>query len=725
MFGSFTKNAVALGAALFVFGAASRADEFQPLDARQSEIANAVVDKVIERIKALKPRYPELAEFGEKPYFTRADGEFRYDYKTEKVVVGGEPQARAFPGGCGIYYRVYALGAPESKWFRYYKWTSIGGLRAGITRELSVTVFQKDDQNETITPLIDEIRNAEEEEWDTTAARLTSEYLLAKKGIAVDTPSLLDAAENHDADIASDALTVLRFRVLTPGQIARIRESFHNGKIPIIAGQSVIEIVDKQAHAALPAFLSDAVMVSLQNEKAGKDTFQRTPAFDQPWESHCRILREIILSTLKDGDPLDIDPGERILSSDTDLRNRLNALDYIARQRGDSAQKLVIEALHNSYRSVQVKAAGIAGEKKLAIAGDALRLLLSSSSSRVRTAAADALRQLGQAVPDPVPIPPLPDSAREIAAALWRNGLRDEDLLVVHVLPLPDPLDARLMPAVDRDSVEKAATAYAHPDPKGPFGIHKYPPGPFLLAAAMNLKDQDSARLVYGRMCDIYETDDEAMEDGMNNLGWDRFSVALDQFHQKNDDAAALHFEEVIAFANVARPFTRLGTYVKQSDELLRYLKTKPQEKASSIPERSDTAAYVHYWIGQLKDCDGSHPSEAGEKIREMGLAAVPFLIDALVDHTPTRNFRYGRSYLTYRDIVYVGDAAKNIIGIISEDYCLDPPIEQFDESTPLELQEKLRGWLKKVPADSKPISPERRDPRSLYPAGEYYSGDD
>ena len=718
----------------FCLGIAARADyarsvdevgdDYQPLDAHQKEIANTVIDKIIERIKALKPKYPELEKFGEAPYFTRGDGEFRYDYKIQKVMVKDKPQAKALRGGCGIYCRLSAEGSPVNTWYQYYRWASFGGDRAGITQDLSVSVFHTSDDDEVDSLLFQAIQNAEQKEMEGSLAHLTSEYLLSKKGIALDTPALLEAAENSNASTGSDALTALQFRVLTRDQVVRLQQAFHDGKIPVGDGQLLIQIVDKQDHSDLPAFLDDVIAVSLASEQVGTDTFQRTPFFNEAWASDARSLRrDMIPLDFKDGDPAYLDPAGKILVDDTALENRLHALDYVSRQTGDAAQKLLIGALQNSFRSVQVNAAEIIGEQKLLAGADALRSLLDSSSSKVRMAAAKALGQLGKPVPNPVPTPPMPDSARQIATALWQHGLKDEDFLIIHALPWPN---AAYMPELDGDTLKIAAKAYI--SPKDEFEVpwaHKTPPGPFLFAAAIKFKEDELARQIYGRMCDKYETDDEALADGMSDLGWDRFSVALNEFHFKNDEAAAAQFPQVIAFSDVARPFTLLSIYIKQSTELLHYLQTKPPEKETPVPAPSETSAYVNYWIGQLKDCDGEHPSEAEENIRALGLKAVPMLIDAITDKTPTRNFTYARSYLPQRKLVYVGDVAKNIIFDIGQDYGLKSPgFQQGGNFTQAELQEKLRTWLKAIPADAKPL-PEKLDTDMMFPAGRYYWGDD
>ncbi len=158
------------------------------------------------------------------------------------------------------------------------------------------------------------------------------------------------------------------------------------------------------------------------------------------------------------------------------------------------------------------------------------------------------------------------------------------------------------------------------------------------------------------------------------NWAGDRFAEGLDQFHTKRDGEAMASLASVIALADLARPYSLLNTYVQQSQELIGYLKSKPPEDTSPEPDKANTAAYLKYWIARLKDSDGTNPSPAGENIRQVGLPALPFLIDSLGDKTLTRNFSYGRSYAPMRNFIYVGDACKNIIGVIARDYDLKLP---------------------------------------------------
>ncbi len=68
---------------------------------------------------------------------------------------------------------------------------------------------------------------------DTTFARLNSEYYLKKNGVALDTASIIAAADDSDPVIAWNAFTALRFRELSPEQLAQFRQGFKDGKIHV------------------------------------------------------------------------------------------------------------------------------------------------------------------------------------------------------------------------------------------------------------------------------------------------------------------------------------------------------------------------------------------------------------------------------------------------------------------------------------------------------------
>jgi hypothetical protein len=718
----------------------ARADEALPLDAEQRQIVRAVNDELIAGIKALKAKHPELARFGEAPEFSPVSGGFRYDYRVENVPVKSHevPQERALPGGGIIFFRLYStdglprvLTTPGSQPFPpelndYGTWSSAGGARAGIEHFCMLGFAPASDT------LQHEVMDLINHELDTTFARMTGEYNLAQEGIPLDVPSLLAAAadrtppaENRPFEgISQNAFMVLRSRPLTPAQLARLRQGFREGKYPLRGADSACQIFQEQDGADFPGFLADLAAGSLQAERAGGDTFYLTPftTFD-PWASDAGEARRIVLAHLKDGDARYWPVAALLLTSDTVLDHRLGALDYLARQPGPGARQLILDALGNSYRSVQAYAAKIAADQKLPGAEAGLRALLASPSPKVRSTAVLALQKLGITVSAP-PEPPVPDSARQIADGLWGHGLDDDDFLKGHVLT---NINAPLWPAFDDASLKKAIGSYTSATPHQPsLPWNHVVPAPFLLAAAFKLHNDEAARTVYGYLCDNDETDDDWSAAAADNLGWDRFAEGLDQFHRGDDAAATASFARVIALADMARPFSLLGIYVKQSRELTDYLKNPPPPAAGREPSPNDTAAYAKYWISRLSECDGSSPSPAGEKLRQLGLTAIPFLLAAAPDRTPTRNFSYGRSYEPARDFVYVGDAALTVLDVIARDYGLDPPRipQRTVVVTPL-LLEKLRAWAAALPADARLLPPEKRPPKLLYPAGRYFWGDD
>jgi len=735
-----------LGPVMLACLASVRADDVQPLNARQIEIASTVTDDLINRLKALMPQYPELAKFGHAPEFTRSHSEFRYDYRVEKVpVAAGEvPQERPLPGGCIIYFRLYPASdspmlissPPELK--DYSSGSSWGGERAGIGRLFSFLLYQKSyhdhvPYDDRISATLNQtLMNVVNQEFETTFAQLTSEYDLARQGIGLDVPSLLAAAERQETNsadhpfetISENAFIALRFHKLTSEQLAQIRQGFHDGKYPLRSAWNACEIIEKQDSADLPGFLTDLIASSLKVERTGSDTFHLTPftTFD-PWSSDAGEARGVALAALQDGDLRYLPVAALLLSSDSMLDHRIDALDYIAKQPGDDAQKLILGALANSYRSVQAHAAEIAGGKKLTAAEPGLRALLASSAPKVRTAAVAAVKKLGFDVPVP-PALPLPDSPRQITATLWNLGLNQDDFIKNHVLI---SINTPLLPAFDDASVRKVIDTYAAADDRHPLLPWNQPvPAPFLLAAALKFQDEEAARRIYGYLCDNCETDDSILSDALNDLGWNRFAEGLNEFHLRHDDAALSHLAQVAALSSVAKSFSLLSVYIKESNELTNYLKTRPPETASPEPDRSETATYVKYWIGQLKDCDGSTPSPVGEKIRQIGLPALPYLIDAITDRTPTRNFSYWRSYMPERDFIYVGNAATTILDVIARDYGLNPPgTERGSRAATLAAQEKLRAWLKGIPPDAQLLPPKKRPPELLHPAGRYFWGDD
>jgi len=697
-------------------------------DERQTCMANAIVDKYIANIMALKSKYPELARFGQSPEFKRRDGEFRYDYKVIHTVVDGRIQVRVLPGGCSIYYRIASADSqgaapPDSDWISLNGGhTSSGSFSFGhgFFTSQAISVYQKSDDDTANAPLRDSVSRAIN---DPSYLAIVGEYELSERHVALDNDALLAALETRKWILSMDVFLVLPYRTLTPKQLAWLRQGLVEEKFLLEYTASALDLIQKQDPASWEKARGDLIRLAFKAENTQTSIWESGPLPGSPWTTPRRI-RGHVLKLLRDGEPADLEIAGALLSSDTGTDNRLTALDYIARQKGDPARKLLLGALENSHRSVQAKAAALVGEGKMTDGADGLHRLLGSSSLNVRTAANAALIQLGLPATDVTPLPPLPDSARQMAATLGQRGFNDGDILQSHLLPFDEKTTP--LPKIDAAWIKKETAKYEAAT-VSPYYYTRWMtiPGQFLLATALKLKDEETARLLYAKLCDSFETDDIALACATETLVWNRFSVGLDHFHKKEDSAAQVSFEKVLQFSDQARPGTFLGEYVRQSQELLGYLKAKTPEPPSLPPDKSNAAAWSRYWIARLKDCDGDRPSPEGENIRQAGLAALPSLIDALSDQTPTRNRTYWRHYLPTRGIVHIGDAAKDIIRVIAGDYGLKPPALEGTEETPAKRQATLRKWLATVPPGSRPVAVEKRERKLDYPVGRYEWGED
>ena len=716
-------------------------------DPDQARIAQTATDEMIAQIEALKPGHPPLAKFGDPSCFHRFPGGFRYDYKVEKVLVTkGEPlQERPLPGGCFIYFRYrpqampsLPLEAPELN--DYISGSTGGGARAGIREDFRFAFNRNlgdqlgsytDPHDAALAASLDQV---ERNEREGTFARLTSEMVLTRQHIALDVPSLLAAAESsvpaaneNPADSLSyNAFVVLNSRPLTPGQWADFRQRLQAGKFQLTSFSvgEVDQLVQKHAPRDRPQILLDMTQASLRTEQAGGDTFQRTPFTGVAWASDARAVRGYIMAQLHNGEPRDIPIAALLLTSDPDADLRISALDYLARQSGAAAHAEVLGALAGNYRGVEIEAAQIAGKQKMADAVPALQRLLGASGSNLRSAAATALKQLGLPAPAAPPVPSVPDAARSLAQTLTQRGLGDDDLLFNHQLM---NINAQMLPALDRASVEQAIANETGPKSRepGPLFIREPIPSQFLLAAALKLHDDAAAARIYDAICDDFDTDERALDDATDKLGWDRFAEGLNEFHLHHDAAALPWLRQVLAMAGVARPFSLLSVYIKQSTELSRYLQARGPEDTAPEPPQTDRAAYATYWIARLRDDDGIHPDPAAEKLREMELDGVPYLIAAVTDRTPTRTFSYPRSYLPERDFIYVGDDARALLGDIAQDCGSSLPVDFQNRSTLAPgYQDRLRAFFADLTSRPRPPSAKRRPP-ILYPMGRYFWGDD
>ncbi len=621
----------------------------------------------------------------------------------------------------------------------YVSGATSGGARVGISYEFRFALNRKPGEkigsysDPADAALAASLNQAVQDESKGIFARLTSELLLTRQHVALDVPSLLAAAQSTvpgtdddpTGNLSYNAIVALKFKTLTPRQWADFRQSLEAGKVHLTTFSvgEVDQLVQKYAAADRPEILLELAQASLRAEQAGGDTFQSTPLFGVAGASDARAVRGYILAQLHDGEPRNVPVSALLLVSDPDAQLRISALDYLARQPGAVAHARVLGALSGNYRGVEIEAAGIAGERKMADAVPALQRLLSASGSNVRSAAAAALRQLGRPAAAP-PIPPLPNDARRLAQKLTQRGLADDDLLLNHQLM---NINAPLLPALDRTSVEQAIGSETSPESRQPGSLYLREPIPsqFLLAAALKLHDNAAAARIYDAMCDDFDTDELALDDATDKLGWDRLAEGLNEFHLHHDTIALPWLQQVLAMAALARPFSLLSVYLKQSTELSRYLQARGPEDHSPEPAQANRADYARYWIARLRDDDGIHPDPAAEKLREMELAGVPYLIDAVADRTPTRTFSYPRSYLPVRAFIYIGDDALALLDDIAQDYSTSLPVDFHNTSTLAPgYQDRLRAFFAELTSHPGPPSAKRQPP-ILYPMGRYFWGDD
>lgn len=643
---------VVLASFCFLAPTAGRsADEpAEPLDAQQREIIATVTDKIIGRIGALKATHPELEKFGEPPFFKRDPGGFHYDYKLDETATkDGQPEARALAGGYAIYFRLAAVGTPSDEPRSYSSFSVVGGARAGIAFDVGLSAFETPGTAEPpadsaipgldVPPRDQAIYQAINHELETTFEQLAAEYLLRKNGIALDLPTLLAAGGSKDATVSESAMTVLRFRSLTAEQLAQIRAGFSSGRFPIGTTYTGIKIIEDQDNDHLPEFYRDLVAALLHAEVTGADKLERTCFFGQSSDSAGRKVRgSIIWGIAKRGDTRHLAVAKLMLTSDPVAKFRVAALDYIAKLDGEEPAQLVIAAVADRQHSVQARATELAGEKHLRAAIPALRLAAQSPSPLIRANAVAALGKLGEAG---IPSAPrqVPESAREMVAALRRNGLADAEIIQICGSPttfvsLPEdaPVPANLprgievdefhtlhlkdrwrMTALDQKSIRKRARQYELGLAMSRFQSSLDPTGPFLLAAALKAKDEESAVIIYGRMSGERENDAEALRLGITGMAWNRLLKGLDAYWRKNDPTALAALGAVVKLKPFATPGSLLDAYVAQSAALISEITARAKQRIGPQPKRTDEAAYIRYWVRQIREINGYQIAQPGE----------------------------------------------------------------------------------------------------------------
>lgn len=615
-----------------------------PLDAEQKAIVEQTLDKIIADIMAVKGKYPELAHFGEKPWFTRASGEFRYEYNIKPPVSGGDNSvAKVLPRGCGMYFSLASVFTPRSKWENFYAYRSGGGARAGIWHNFSITTENPGKGvDEALMKIIDGNLGG-------IFDKLAAEYVIRKNTKSQDTISVMDALADKAEDVGLSAAVVLNNRKLTAKELERLREGYLQGKYPARWGfYLVLELLKKQDGDHFPDFCLAMTKLLQENEKKGQDTFMPTLFMSGP-ASNSRVARESILEMLaaKGGkaDSRLVSTLLYILKEDSVLRNRLGALDSFWEFPEAQMKEGIVAGLENSYFSVRVEAANLVVKYHVEGVEKELTALLASPSSKVRAAAKDAVTKLGLKDVDLNPKRAMPEGVSRIADALWKSGLRDQDIVRVcadvdnrafNPLPvkpeqsaMPEGVkvetqilkdqngkivktdteqytvtleDAWRMKQVDAASMEKRAAQFTVGIKKEWMSSILDPTGPFLIAAAMKLNKPEVAQQVYERLCDQYENDDAMLYIGVEGVAWEYTVGALKDFQQGKDEEAKTQFATVIALENQVEPYTYLDQWVKLAHKVTADIERRKGDGIEPGPQFSEEQEDVNYWTKKIPE---------------------------------------------------------------------------------------------------------------------------
>lgn len=724
---------------LLIFTASSRTGAAEELDVEQAEIAQITTDAIVARIKKLATRFPELSEFGKSPYFEQWPAECLYLYKiTEVKSPEGRKVAQVQRGGCGIYIRFSAGNSKETGRNPLVgPWSSSGGKRAGMSHNFAVAVFNEGENGST--PLADEVRRVMEDELQGTFAKLTSELVVKRSGNEIKPRSLLALLENGKPEIRSSAMKALQFQTLTADQLERIRQLAAVGKLNPDLVWETLELVSQQDDAHLPEVMASLLTHAITAEVYGTDTFSDSPFFRESGISEARATRESLLGRIEQDSRLRF--AGLLLTfakSDPFTDNRIRALELFGEKYPSEAALLFPDLLADPNRSIQIFAADWLGKKQDKSVVEPLRKLLRSCSSRVRKSALEALRRMGLDAQDPGRQPLTPEGYYLIEM-MERYGARDEDLLEValHFDNNGSVRDKELakrwesdnwkMEEVSAEAVRELSARYA----AGVRASYVYGRigaiGPLLLVAASRLEQVDLCELIYERICDEFSTDAEALEQGLTGIAWLRFTQGLDYFQNKKDADALEMFRAAATFDKVARPYSVLSHCSGTSIDLIPDVESRLAAKVETEPAFEDREKYIRYWIARIREINGVMPGQpakpdiwsdseisilpfASNKLREVGVDALPALIEVFGDKRPTRSVGYWRDFYPSRYVVSVGDAAQEIFAVICIDYGLSRPERTREKHPALEdWQAELRGWLKDVPKDARRLSPEER----------------
>ncbi|HWB60384.1 MAG TPA: hypothetical protein VG733_12890, partial [Chthoniobacteraceae bacterium] len=449
-----------------------------------------------------------------------------------------------------------------------------------------------------------------------------------------------------DQDVRYSAVRELTTRKLAPGDFAAIRDGYAKEKFPATFGFFyMVKFLQAHDDANLPDFCLAMAKLEIRIETEGRGIVKPTPFVTGP-ESEADVATLCLLGIFakrdeKNADPRFVPAALEILNTDPNEGHREQALDYFSKLTGEPRAQGIAAGLENSERSIQIKAAQLAGGLKVAGVGKPLVALLASPSAAVRAAAREAAKKLALDVPAADPERPAPAALAHIADTLWQCGL-DEDEVVAGCGPVPekvsnvfptappqsampaeikvviprkgDPRNFSLiltdpwrMTKMDADSVKKRGAQFAAGFSRGgqPDSIHGGPidaTGPYLIAAAMKLGDTATAQAVYERLCDRFTTDDGILYEGLQGLGWSRILTALDLYTHAKDDEALKAFARVIQLENHVRPRSFLAGYVKLAHQVTTDIERRKKEAPAPAPEFATGVECEAYWHEKFPD---------------------------------------------------------------------------------------------------------------------------
>lgn len=607
-----------------------------PLDAEQKALCEQVIDRIVADLTAMKAQYPELEHFGEKPWFAREPGLFRYDYKMEtSSTLAGSAQ----PGGCGMYLAFTPTGAPKSKLETSYRGASSGFQRGEVSADY--TVASGDGMpGGTEDKIMEVIRNELSGSFEASLC----DHALRKRGIR-ETDAIMDLLANREWQTRHMASRVLPMRTLTGKQLEKLKSGYIQGKYPVDTDDFglIMQLLKKQDWGKFPDFCMEMTKASLRMEKEGADVLERTPIFNMPWVNATQAVRMGVIF-YGQGDERIIPAAELILESDTVLANRLAGLDYMAKLPEEKRNPRIAAALENSFLGVQAKAAEICGTQRVSGVEKPLEALLLSPNTKVRLAAREAVTKLGLQGVEMNPVRPLPAAVGRIADALWSAGLTEKDVIDVCAKPevqnfdpiLPQPValpipegvelventapdkngkpvktgdytltltDSWRMSAMDAASVKKRAAQFIV-GIREEYNWHYIErTGPFLIAAAVKSGDPQTAQAVYEALCDNFQTDDEIIYQGVQGIAFNRIEAVFDLFQKQKDDEAWKATAPVLAFAKQTRPHTLLWEYVKQAKAVKADIeRRKKEKKPAPLLFSGDPNNLTIRWEGKIPD---------------------------------------------------------------------------------------------------------------------------